>query len=623
VLITALDSFSFPRMKSLREVSLRSWVVLAWCLAFVAGCGEGKGRPSGPVGVASPASVPVDVPVAPVAATPATNGAALEPGPSVAAATSSVAESVVVSIPTNATRVEAVVARVLALCEAGKFIEARDAVRAGVRECAPEPDLEKLRNVEVTVRRQAQEFIRLRADVEQLSSSDPAVYKVAAEHLLCEEVGRIVLRQVVREGAAGPALVAASSLAEVKDLPGVLAIARRITGGSDEPLSESLFLLLPDVATAVPVAEVPALAGWAGGRTGAVVDASFDLVRGAASGSLPPDALRAIADVALAPDSRAGRGATELLAAVFGRVAKRDAKAFNALFGDGKDRHASLKSAVEMAESEPGDRKAWAKGLRYAFLAVDRAQQATGLAGHWPMDGSADERLEDASSKGRHATIRGATAATFVPGVIGKAMESGSDLVSVEVFPGEAFSGLSVTSYCYSAWIRRTKVSPSTKMEGEMVVVGRENQAIGGRLAGLVMDRNGVLSFIHPVTVTQAFNDRDPRKRTEKPKIKNEHITATASRPLEEGRWYHVSGVVLSRAGTVQLFINGRLAAAAAIPAGAVGSELTTPLRIGMGRVNEKKRSSCRFQGTVDDVRVYERALHESEVYGLYASGEL
>ncbi|MEO3804314.1 LamG-like jellyroll fold domain-containing protein [Nonomuraea sp. B1E8] len=81
------------------------------------------------------------------------------------------------------------------------------------------------------------------------------------------------------------------------------------------------------------------------------------------------------------------------------------------------------------------------------------------------------------------------------------------------------------------------------------------------------------------------------------------------------GEWTHLTGVYDSAAGQISLYVNGRLESTVAVtpPWNATG-----PLTIGRGRVGGA--ASDHWQGDVDEVRVYARAMFADEVADLVNS---
>ncbi len=81
--------------------------------------------------------------------------------------------------------------------------------------------------------------------------------------------------------------------------------------------------------------------------------------------------------------------------------------------------------------------------------------------------------------------------------------------------------------------------------------------------------------------------------------------------------WFHAAGTYNKTTGEQKLYINGQLAHIRTHPAGNTIVPLTSysDMRIGYSRVNNGY-----FQGIIDDIRIYDRALTDTEVQELYTS---
>ncbi|MFI9561597.1 LamG domain-containing protein [Nonomuraea endophytica] len=89
---------------------------------------------------------------------------------------------------------------------------------------------------------------------------------------------------------------------------------------------------------------------------------------------------------------------------------------------------------------------------------------------------------------------------------------------------------------------------------------------------------------------------------------------AYSAETAEIGRWTHLVGVFNSAAGKLQLYVNGRLSAETAAPA---GFNATGPFLVGRGKW--KGVLVDRWTGKVDDIHVFERLVSAEEIAGLYA----
>src|SRR5574337_452442 len=81
------------------------------------------------------------------------------------------------------------------------------------------------------------------------------------------------------------------------------------------------------------------------------------------------------------------------------------------------------------------------------------------------------------------------------------------------------------------------------------------------------------------------------------------------------GSWYHAAGTYDKTTGVQKLHVNGQLVNTQTHPVGNAVVPLTSysDMRIGYSRVN-----AGYFNGTIDDVRLYRRALSDQEVLDIY-----
>jgi hypothetical protein len=93
-------------------------------------------------------------------------------------------------------------------------------------------------------------------------------------------------------------------------------------------------------------------------------------------------------------------------------------------------------------------------------------------------------------------------------------------------------------------------------------------------------------------------------------------LRALSPEKPEPGRWYHLTGVRDAAAGTVSLYVDGTRAA---VRNACVSSESSGHTVIGRGQYGGAQVDFMR--GSVDDVRLFDRALSGAEVAALAAGG--
>lgn len=228
---------------------------------------------------------------------------------------------------------------------------------------------------------------------------------------------------------------------------------------------------------------------------------------------------------------------------------------------------------------------------------TERAEGAAvatgGLVAQWTLNyTSADSRA------GRHLTWSGSP--SYVAGKIGGAANlangtngGGNRYLTAPNAP--ALDDLQNGSFSFSAWIRPASVPPATNANNDQYfIVGKQAWALG-----LSYLRDGRVRMRHPLTNTE--------------------INAESTSTCRTGQWCHVVGVVDRTGGKVQIYFNGARERDVAYDASRARpvEQYRSPLRIG---IQSPSDSSYRrpFDGSIDQVRVYAKALSASEVRGLY-----
>ncbi|WP_236795403.1 LamG-like jellyroll fold domain-containing protein [Amycolatopsis sp. GM8] len=93
-------------------------------------------------------------------------------------------------------------------------------------------------------------------------------------------------------------------------------------------------------------------------------------------------------------------------------------------------------------------------------------------------------------------------------------------------------------------------------------------------------------------------------------------VRALAPAAPEANRWYHLAGVRDAVAGTLKLYVDGRLAATTSA---CLGDAATGHTVIGRGQYGGNPVDYV--NGAIDEVRVYDRALSDAEVSTVYGDG--
>jgi len=218
----------------------------------------------------------------------------------------------------------------------------------------------------------------------------------------------------------------------------------------------------------------------------------------------------------------------------------------------------------------------------FAGASTIKAPNNLGLVGYWSMDEGSGTIAGDHSGNNNRGTLSGTTKPTWVSGKHEKALSFDGSTSYVDA------GDISVNSdtFTVSAWIKQKVSTPNA------VPVGKVSAGAAGWMFYQDSVSNGNLFFF-------VYNYAD------------DAVSSSQKLPLNE--WTHVVGV--SDSTNTCIYINGVLNDCDVKGAGAY-VESATSLR--MGRYGNETQY---FNGSLDDVRIYNRALSATEVYNLYKSG--
>jgi len=205
---------------------------------------------------------------------------------------------------------------------------------------------------------------------------------------------------------------------------------------------------------------------------------------------------------------------------------------------------------------------------------------AKGLVGYWLFNEGAGNTVFDLSGKNNIGTLVGAP--TWGLGRSGKALGfDGDDYVSI---PDSSDWDIGSGDYSIESWFK-------TSSSGDIFVVGQSN---AGGSASWYLRINGIsankISFVTSVSTVAKI------------------VTSTTS--VNDGAWYHVVGII--RSGTMYLYVNG-ISEGTPLAIGAVDNYNNA---VSIGRLGEY--DGLYFNGSIDEVRIYNRALSANEIAWLY-----
>ncbi len=207
---------------------------------------------------------------------------------------------------------------------------------------------------------------------------------------------------------------------------------------------------------------------------------------------------------------------------------------------------------------------------------ITRAPNNLGLVGYWPMNEGSGTVSSDFSGNKNNGAFGGTP--TWVSGKFGKGLNFFNLVHYVQVPDSNSLD--TTSDVTVSAWIKLNGNSDT-----QFVVNKDENYSLSVT-GGLVR-----MQFWTGTTARAV------------------DVTAPSS-----GSWHHVVGVVTSNEVTA-VYVDGILQGSSAyVISGGVSRVLTNPLIFGTG-------FGGGYAGSIDEVRIYNRALSQSEVSTLYKSG--
>ena len=215
----------------------------------------------------------------------------------------------------------------------------------------------------------------------------------------------------------------------------------------------------------------------------------------------------------------------------------------------------------------------------------------SGLVGHWTFDGpDLLQNAMDKSGSGNTAYLQGFTATTTTPGKIGQALEFDGSNDVVDVLDSSELR-LSDGEFTLSAWV----YIASTTAQGRAILSKR--------------DASPAVKWSLNIDSVPRFNFvmANPAFQT---------ITDSPTRNLNQ--WYHVTATYIDADDSLKLYVDGQLSLDASYTE-SIDATNNAMLNIGF----EDTGNSTRFwDGKLDDIRIYNRALSAREVKRLHKLGD-
>jgi hypothetical protein len=261
--------------------------------------------------------------------------------------------------------------------------------------------------------------------------------------------------------------------------------------------------------------------------------------------------------------------------------------------------HFEVTSAMESAKYELGGQgdqvssdsgtlaSLYEKGTKFGLEPLDYGDNS--LVGYWPLDEGTGSTAQDMSGKGHVGTWNGTmpNGSYYAPGKVGSYegafTNTNSDYISIP----DASDLDPATAFTATAWVNFT--APT----GWNTVFGKESWAAGTGWSLINSDATK-WSLIY-------YKGSGP-------------YLMSGNNTL--GVWHFAS--IVNANGSAKLYIDGALTTSGAIPI----SNNTLNLYIGARHNNDGTGSTDMWNGFIDDVRMYNRALSLAEIQALYKEGK-
>ena len=210
----------------------------------------------------------------------------------------------------------------------------------------------------------------------------------------------------------------------------------------------------------------------------------------------------------------------------------------------------------------------------------------TGLVGHWTFDGkdTSASVAYDKSGRGNNGTRNGGT--TLKSGKIGQGMkfDGSSGIITINNSVFDSFADKIVVS----SWVKFNSLPANGDVQ---TILGKDGYASNKGYNLQVYYDGSNYKIYFSIDATNNINNY----------------------PLVAGRWYHFMGVY--DGANITTYVDG-------VPLGTVTTKTGNITAAGNGLVYIAKRDDgYYFNGTLDDVRVYNRALSVAEIQQLYRMG--
>lgn len=230
-------------------------------------------------------------------------------------------------------------------------------------------------------------------------------------------------------------------------------------------------------------------------------------------------------------------------------------------------------------------------GTTEGFVWSFTTNMAKGLVAHWTMDENAGNIIHDATEYGNNGTLNNMDNAAWVPGISGSALQfDGID--DFIVVPHDRSLNFGEESFSISFWLNQTV----TDRNMTYMIKGTHEAPGSGKRYEVLFDRDS--------TDIMMYMDDDFSDPVEMYLIPGKEFITD--------EWVHIVAVRYSNNDQIQIFYNTEV-----IGAGwdnMLDISQDEDLYIGVS----PDQDSTYFVGALDDVRLYNRALSQSQIQSIY-----
>jgi len=213
---------------------------------------------------------------------------------------------------------------------------------------------------------------------------------------------------------------------------------------------------------------------------------------------------------------------------------------------------------------------------------------ASGLVGWWKFDDGSGTSAADSSGNGNTGTLTNGP--PWTAGMLNGALTFNGTNQYVNLGGAASLAGGSAVTV--SAWVK------STGSDGEIVARRDLSQ---GSMSWELLITGGKARFTNMTSAGSNFD-----------------YQVTSGSSISTGVWTHIAGVYTSSDGVLRIYVNG-VADGTTIGSGTIAAHSGVKTFVG-AYSDASSLPANSFAGTIDDVRVYNRALSASDVMTLYTS---